>query len=144
MQTPVRYPPLLSCHGSSEYRVRLNAMVCHAGQQEEREPWPCVHSLNCLRMTFNHTDLALDSSGFFAQGASLSKPCRVCSTATSIIWILGVMHLQRRWMMGRLRSECSRPAGWDASSIFDLKPNVRSGRTQLDACDFGLFPWLNF
>ncbi|KAK9830799.1 hypothetical protein WJX74_007694 [Apatococcus lobatus] len=50
----------------------LSGLLVIAGKQEEREPWPCVHSLNCLRMAFNHTDLALDSSGFFAQGMQVA------------------------------------------------------------------------
>ncbi|KAK9862251.1 hypothetical protein WJX84_009332 [Apatococcus fuscideae] len=46
----------------------LSGLLTIAGNKESSEPWACVHALNCLRMAFNHSDLALDSSGFFAQG----------------------------------------------------------------------------
>lgn len=36
------------------------------------EPWPRVHAFNVLRLAFNDKNLAVDSSGFFAEGAA---PC---------------------------------------------------------------------
>ena len=36
------------------------------------EPWPCVHALNVLCQIFNDRHLALDISGFCAQGRALA------------------------------------------------------------------------
>jgi hypothetical protein len=34
----------------------------------DEEPWAAVHAFNCLRHTFNDSNLAVDTSGFFAEG----------------------------------------------------------------------------
>ena len=36
------------------------------------DPWPRVHAFNCLRMAFQHSSLAVDSSAFVAPGAPLA------------------------------------------------------------------------
>ncbi|GAX83456.1 hypothetical protein CEUSTIGMA_g10881.t1 [Chlamydomonas eustigma] len=37
----------------------------------DAEPWPSVHAFNCLRHTFNDSNLAVDTSGYFAEGMQL-------------------------------------------------------------------------
>ena len=39
-----------------------------AADESQPEPWPRVHAINTLRLTFNDKNLANDVSGFFAQG----------------------------------------------------------------------------
>lgn len=39
-----------------------------AADGSQEEPWPRVHAINTLRLTFSHKNLANDVSGFFAQG----------------------------------------------------------------------------
>ena len=39
-----------------------------AGDEGQAEPWPRVHAINTLRLTFHDKNLANDVSGFFAQG----------------------------------------------------------------------------
>ena len=34
----------------------------------EADPWPLVHAFNILRHTFNDSNLAVDTSGYFAMG----------------------------------------------------------------------------
>lgn len=42
-----------------------------AEDESQQEPWPRVHAINTLRLTFSHKNLANDVSGFFAQGVLL-------------------------------------------------------------------------
>ncbi|KAK9830510.1 hypothetical protein WJX72_012147 [[Myrmecia] bisecta] len=46
----------------------MSALLDLAGDTAQAEPWPRVHAFNVLRMAFNDKNLAMDSSGFFAEG----------------------------------------------------------------------------
>lgn len=45
-----------------------------AADESQTEPWPRVHAINTLRLTFNDKNLANDVSGFFAQGNMHENP----------------------------------------------------------------------
>ena len=46
----------------------MKELLKTAGDTTAAEPWPCVHALNVLCQAFNDRHLALDISGFCAEG----------------------------------------------------------------------------
>ena len=65
------------CAGSCSDALLFPQALLQEGMQEllktaadtrAPEPWPCVHALNVLCQAFNDRHLALDISGFCAQG----------------------------------------------------------------------------
>ncbi len=46
----------------------MRELLKTAGNTSAAEPWPCVHALNVLCQAFNDRHLALDISGFCAEG----------------------------------------------------------------------------
>ena len=46
----------------------MKELLVTAGDTTAAEPWPCVHALNVLCQAFNDRHLALDISGFCAEG----------------------------------------------------------------------------
>ena len=46
----------------------IKELLKTAGNTTAAEPWPCVHALNVLMQAFNDKHLALDISGFCAEG----------------------------------------------------------------------------
>ena len=49
----------------------MQELLRTAADTRAPEPWPCVHALNVLCQAFNDRHLALDISGFCAQGMNL-------------------------------------------------------------------------
>lgn len=49
----------------------MQELLKTAGDTAALEPWPCVHALNALCQAFNDKHLALDISGFCAEGAQI-------------------------------------------------------------------------
>jgi hypothetical protein len=39
----------------------------------DAEPWPIVHAFNCMRHIFNDSNLAVDTSGHFAEGMQVNR-----------------------------------------------------------------------
>lgn len=50
----------------------MQELLKTAADTRAPEPWPCVHALNVLCQAFNDRHLALDISGFCAQGRALT------------------------------------------------------------------------
>ena len=52
----------------------MQELLKTAADTRASEPWPCIHALNVLCQAFNDRHLALDISGFCAQGRALANP----------------------------------------------------------------------
>jgi hypothetical protein len=57
-------------HGSPKSLLPqcLGDVLRLAGAAALPEPWPRVHAFNMLRLAFNESSLAIDTSGYFAGG----------------------------------------------------------------------------
>lgn len=67
--TPI-HPP---AHLQLLMRRGMDEVLGLAGAEELPEPWPRVHALNVLRVTFNDASLACDSSAYYARGGAAGR-----------------------------------------------------------------------
>ena len=63
----------------------MQELLKTAADTTASEPWPCVHALNVLSQAYNDRHLALDISGFCAQGRAQANAMQpACSFSLSL------------------------------------------------------------
>ena len=80
----------------------MRELLRTAGNTSAAEPWPCVHALNVLCQAFNDRHLALDISGFCAEGECHCQGCKIdLSRPNTVNVVTSDCHVRRLSASGR-------------------------------------------